>query len=303
MSAGIVFQQMIIISILIVTGYILYKRKIFDDGASKNLSGLVVNVCNPALLVAGCFDRDPSITNHNVLVATVAGFAVYVILILASFVIPTVLRVEKKWKNHYALMCIFGNTGFIGIPLIQALLGSSALIYVVILNIYFNLVFYTWGYYLVGGETSGFSPKSLINVGNISMILAIVIFMCQPKLPTILVSSVTYMSNATTLLAMLVIGINLARSDLKKIFTQPRLYGLVLLRFLLVPVIVAFVLRLFVKDEMLYGVMVILTAVPVANMPLMRVEETGGDGSVISQGIILTTIFSVLTVPLVAFVL
>jgi hypothetical protein len=155
----------------------------------------------------------------------------------------------------------------------------------------------------VGGETSGFSPKSLINVGNISMILAIVIFMCQPKLPTILVSSVTYMSNATTLLAMLVIGINLARSDLKKIFTQPRLYGLVLLRFLLVPVIVAFVLRLFVKDEMLYGVMVILTAVPVANMPLMRVEETGGDGSVISQGIILTTIFSVLTVPLVAFVL
>jgi hypothetical protein len=281
----------------------LYKRKIFGDSASPTLSALVVNVCNPALLIVSCFERDPSITNQKLLVAAAAGAVIYVVLIISSFVIPRVLCIEKKWKNHYALMCLFGNTGFIGIPLIQALMGSGALIYVVVINMYFNLFFYTLGYYLVGGDNNKFSLRSLINMGNISMVIAIVVFLTQPKVPTIIDSSLTYMSGSTTFLAMLVIGVNLARSDLKKIFNQPKLYGFVVLRFVLVPVLVACVLRLFVKDDMLYGVMVILTAVPVANLPLMRVEETGGDGTVISQGIILSTIMSVVTVPFVVMFL
>jgi hypothetical protein len=303
MSAGIVFQQMVIICLLIMTGYVLYKREILGDGAAGAFSALVINVCNPALLVSSCFNRDASITNEKILLAAVAGAVVYAVLILSSFVIPALLRVEKKWKNHYALMCLFGNTGFIGIPLIQALLGSSALIYVVVINMYFNLFFYTYGYYLVGGENSRFSPKSLLNMGNISMVVAIVVFMLQPKVPGLVDSTLTYMSSATTLLAMLVIGINLARSDLKPIFTQLRLYGFVALRFVLVPILVAAILRIFVQDNMIYGVMVILTAVPVANLPLMRVEETGGDGTLLSQGIILSTLLSVFTIPFVTLFL
>jgi hypothetical protein len=299
MSAGVVLQQMIMILLLIMTGYVLAKKRILGDGAAGAFSALVVNVCNPALLVASCFDRDPSVTTGKILLAAAAGALMYIVLLLASFVIPLLLRVEKKRKNHYALMCLFGNTGFIGIPLIQALLGSKALIYVVIINIYFTLLFYTYGYYLAGGTDSRFSPKSLLNIGNLSLIVALVIFQCQPAVPTLLRETITYMSNATTLLAMMVIGINLARSDLKTIFMQPRLYAFVALRFVLVPILFALLLRLFIHDDLLYGVMVILAAVPVANLPLMRVEETGGDGTVLSQGIILSTILSVATVPFV----
>jgi predicted permease len=228
---------------------------------------------------------------------------VYAVLLLSSFVIPSLLRVEKKWKNHYAMMCIFGNTGFIGIPLIQALLGSKAMIYVIIINIYYNLFFYTYGYYLAGGENSRFSPKSLLNIGNLSMVLGIIVFLWQPKVPALVESTLVYIANATTFLAILVIGINLAKSDLKPIFTQVRLYIFVALRFVAIPVLVAAILRLFVKDDVMYGVMVILSAVPVANLPLMRVEETGGDGTVLSQGIILSTLLSIATVPLVTLFL
>jgi predicted permease len=107
------------------------------------------------------------------------------------------------------------------------------------------------------------------------------------------------MANATTLLAMLVIGISLAKTNLKPIFTQPRLYLFIALRFVLVPVLLAMVLRFFIKDDVMYGVIVLLTAVPVGNLPLMRIEETGGDGTVLSQGIILSTILAIATIPLV----
>jgi hypothetical protein len=214
-------------------------------------------------------------------------------------VIPAVLHVEKKWKNHYALMCIFGNTGFIGIPLIQAVLGNGALIYAAIINIFYTLFFYTYGYYLAGGEDSGFSAKNLLNIGNLSLIVTIVLFLWQPKIPEMLTSTVNYMANATTFLAMTVIGISLARAELKPIFTQPKLYAFVGLRFVLLPVLLSLILRLFIKDDLMYGVMVLLCAVPVGNMPLMRVEETGGDGTVLSQGIILSTVLAIITVPLV----
>jgi hypothetical protein len=299
MSAGVVLQQMVIIFLLMMAGYVLYKKEFLKDGASAAFSSLVINVCNPALLIASSFDRDPSITNEKILLSVVAGAVVYGILLLSSVVIPAVLHVEKKCKNHYALMCIFGNTGFIGIPLIQAVLGNGALIYAAIINIFYTLFFYTYGYYLAGGEDSGFSAKNLLNIGNLSLIVTIVLFLWQPKIPEMLTSTVNYMANATTFLAMTVIGISLARAELKPIFTQPKLYAFVGLRFVLLPVLLSLILRLFIKDDLMYGVMVLLCAVPVGNMPLMRVEETGGDGTVLSQGIILSTVLAIVTVPLV----
>jgi hypothetical protein len=284
---------------MMMVGYILYKKGILKEGASSTISALVVNVCNPALLISSSFNRDTSVTNDKVILAFIAGAVVFGVLIIASFVIPALLHVDNKVKNYYALMCIFGNTGFIGIPLIQAVLGSKALIYAVIVNIYYALLFYSYGYYLAGGENSKFSPKKLINIGNISLIVAVIIFLWQPKIPTIIENTVTYMGNATTFLAITVIGISLARTNLKPIFTQIRLYLFVILRFIVAPVVLSLVLRLFIKDELLYGTMVILASVPVGNLPLMRVEEVGGDSTVLSQGIILSTIMAIVTIPII----
>jgi predicted permease len=290
---------MIIIFIMMMVGYILYKKEILKEGASATISALVINVCNPALLISSSFNRDTSVTNDKVILVVVAGAVVFGVLIIASFVVPAILHVENKVKNYYALMCIFGNTGFIGIPLIQAVLGSQALIYAVIVNIYYTLLFYSYGYYLAGGENSKFSPKKLINIGNISLIVAVIIFLWQPKIPTLIENTVTYMANATTFLAITVIGISLARTNLKPIFTQIKLYLFVSLRFILVPIVLSLVLRLFIKDEMLYRTMVILSAVPVGNLPLMRVEEVGGDSTCLSQGIILSTIMAIITIPII----
>ncbi len=303
MSAGIVFQQMVIIFLLILTGYIVYRKGIVKAEISKGISALVVNVCNPAILIRSAFERDASITNENLLLAMLGCALMYVILLAASRILPGVLRVEPKWRNHYALMSIFGNTGFIGIPLVSAVLGSQALIYVAIVNAYFNLLFYTFGIWLADGSQSGFSWKNFLNIGNLSIAVTIVLFLWNVKLPVVITSTIDYIANTTTFLAMVVIGISLARTRLLDIFTEKRLYVFIVLRFLVIPVFTGFLLRMFIKDALVYGTIVLMAAVPIANLPLMRVEETGGDGTLLSKGIILSTILSLVTIPIVtAFV-
>lgn len=299
MSAGIVLQQMVIIFMLILTGYVVYKKGIIQGEVSKGLSALVVNVCNPALLIRSAFERDPSVTYGKLLLAVFGAGVLCVLLIASSFLLPKLLKAEKKWEKHYSLMCLFGNTGFIGIPLVSAVLGSRSLIYITVINAYSTLLFYTYGIWLADGGKIRFSWKNFLNAGNLSIVVTIVLFIYQPKLPEVITSTVDYMANATTFLAMVVIGISLARTELKSIFTEKKLYLFMLLRFLALPVVIGLIMKLFIKDDVVYGVMVLMAAVPAANLTLMRVEETGGDGQLLSKGIILSTIMSLFTIPAV----
>lgn len=303
MSAGIVLQQMIIIFLLIITGYLVYKKGIIQGEVSRGISALVVNVCNPALLIRSAFSGNSSITPEKLLLSIAGAAVVYAILLAAAFLLPRCIRAEEKWKNHYALMSIFGNMGFIGIPLAAAVLGEESIIYVAIMNAFYNLLFYTIGVRLADGKKGRVKFRDFLNVGNISIIIMIFIYVVQPKLPEVVVSSVNYIADTTTFLAMLVIGVSLARTKLLDVFTYWKMYLFIALRFLAVPIFIGLLLRLFIKDSVMYGALVLMAAVPVGNLPLMRVEEKGGDGSVLSCGIILSTILSLVTIPLVvAFV-
>lgn len=91
MSAGIVLQQMIIIFLLILTGYIVYKKGIIKGEVSKGISALVVNVCNPAILIRSAFDRDPSVTYGRLFMAVLGAGVLYAVLIAASFLLPKLL--------------------------------------------------------------------------------------------------------------------------------------------------------------------------------------------------------------------
>lgn len=299
MSAGVVFQQMVVIFLIVLVGFVVHKTGIVQEGASKSLSALVINVCSPAVIIQSALSRDASITYQNMILALVAGLVVYAILFLSSVLIPKILHVEEKWKNHYALMSLFGNNAFIGIPVVSAVLGTNALFYVSIMIVYFNIFFYTYGLVLCDGNAKKFSFKNFINVGNISILIMLIVFVFNLRLPVMVSDALTHMANATTFLALLVVGINLAQRKLLSIFTNPKLYVFVLLRFILVPIGTSFILRLFVKDADVYGVMVLMTAVPVANLPLMRMEEIGGDGELLSQGVIFSTVCALATIPIV----
>lgn len=330
MSITVVLQQMVIIFILIGTGIILYRRGMISEESSKQISGLIINVTNPALLICSALDEGPKASLQELGIALIAYAAVFVILIAAGFLLPYILRAPKNLHYAYQMLTIFGNVGFIGIPLASAVLGTESLIFVSIFNLLFNLLVYTLGISLLqnaarrqakesaalsGGQaivsakqaseltaasanrSSSGRLQKLVNAGTISAAVTIVFYLGNFDVPVIICSTLTYAGRATTLLSMLVLGVSVAQMAPKDIFSNPKLYVFTLLRQILVPIGCVLLMRMFIDNRLILNTMLLMVAVPAANMPLMLAKQMDMDTKAISQGIILTTILSLATVP------
>lgn len=322
MSITVVLQQMIMIFILIGIGMILYKKEMLSEMTSKQISGIIVNVTNPALLICSAFGDGPRVSMQELGTALIIFLAVYAVLVAVSFLIPHILRVPDKYHYCYQMLTVFGNVGFIGIPLASAVLGTECLIFVSIYNLIFNILIYTFGISVLQraaarqtsamGENKTEFPdthvttarwKKIINAGTISAAATIFFYLADFPVPKIVSSTLTYMGQSTTLLSMLVLGASVAQMALKDVFSHPKLYGFILLRQILLPIGCVMLLRFIVNDTLILNTLTLMLAVPAGNLPLMLSKQLHVETDTISQGIILSTLLSLATIPVVSFVL
>lgn len=322
MSITVVVEQMMIIMILILTGLFLYRKRMLSENTSSQISGLIVNVTNPALLICSAFDDNAKVSLRELGIGLCVFLLAYTVLILSAYLIPWILRIPNNACYSYRMLTIFGNVGFIGIPLASAVLGTKSLIYVSLSNLIYNILLYTYGLSIlkkaaaeqrlaehnskeiasgIGSENSGFSFRKLINAGTVSAVLTIFLYLSDLKVPTILSSSLTYAGRTTTFLSMLVLGVSVAKMTPKDIFSKPKLYVFILIRQILLPIGFILLLRLFIKEPLILNTCALMLAVPAGNMPLMLSKQLQVEESTISQGIILTTVLSLITIPIVTF--
>lgn len=316
MSIQIVLQQMIIIFILIFTGAVLYRRSLLSDLSSKQISGIIVNLCNPALLISSAFDSGPKISGAELMNALLLILLSYAILIAAGYFIPAVLHVPKQERYAYRLLTLYGNVGFIGIPLASAVLGPSSLIFVSLNNLVYNILIYTHGIATIKNaagikekKTGSFSShllnttKKFINAGTVSAVLTIVLYMSNIPLPQLFSNTLNYVGRSTTFLSMLVLGVSAAQVPLRDVISNVRLYFFALLRMILIPALCIFLFRLFTQNELIISTTALMLAVPAGNMPLILSRQHDLDSKTISQGILLSTILSLITIPIVALLI
>ena len=259
MNSLVVLEQMVMIFILILTGFVLYKKKMISDSASKDLSALVVNVCSPGLIIVSMFN-----------------------------------------DLSQMLMTVFGNTGFIGIPVALAIIGPESMVYVIVFNFLFNLTIFTFGIMLLKKDTPGKkqSWKDYLSPGLIACIAAFGIYWFQIQLPEEIETLAGYYGNACTLLSMIVIGISLAGMKAKDTLKNKRLLAFVFIRFIVFPILLALALRPVLSDLLIRAVVVLMAALPVGNFSAMLCEQYGRDPKPIAEGIVVTTILSVFTITL-----
>lgn len=302
MSIEIVITQMLMIFVMMAVGYLLMKRGMVDSAGVRQISAVVTNVCNPCLLISSALSEGNAATNQDVILVGVIAFTIFTVMIFLGKLVSLILRVSKDEKNYYCLMTMFGNSGFIGIPLCSAVLGPQSVIYIAVFNVAFNVYAYTYGAYLLAeytGEKFSFQLRNIINTGTISSVVAIAIFLLKIQLPTVASQSITYMGNATIFLAIFIIGTSMVAIPMKEVFSEYKLYLFIIIRSILVPIVVAFIMKLITDDMLIIGTMTLVTGMPVGNLPLMMAKERGLDARIISKGIILTTLMSIITLPIV----
>lgn len=317
MNAGIIAKQMLILFLMMLTGYAAFKKGIVSKEGAKSLSSTIINIFNPCLIISGVLNKTITYSSAMVTENIILVALFFVVVILLSLVFAKLMRLDPAEVNCYRLMMIFPNLGFMGIPLVRSLYGEEAVIFVAFYIVGYNLLVYSYGILLAmsggtqqdaaqhGGSQHGGGKKKLpwkkvFNVGTAACAAAIIIFAFHLKVPEVVGTFVDSVGNAAVPLSMMTVGIMVAQSDLKELVTDKRQLVLSAVRLLVIPGLCIPFMKLLPVDPVSYGIFILLMAMPVGSVVMMVEKEYGStDGSISAKSIALTSVLSVVTIPLI----
>ncbi len=190
-----------------------------------------------------------------------------------------------------------------GFPVIAAVYGKSALLYGAVFMIPYNVLIYTYGIQILkgtNGEKETFQIKKILNIGVLACVLAAVLYISKFPVPQFARAAAEGLSNLTGPLSMIVIGISMTKIPLGELFTDIRLLIFSAVKLLVIPILGMLIIKQFVTDEILCGVCMVMLATPVGSMTAMLAQQYGGDQETVTKGVSLTTILSVITIPVVS---
>ena len=291
---------MIKIVVAMALGFLLYKIHILNDTVNKGLSGLIVHVTAPCMVFISIVSMDGS-EIKNALTLLWIGVVIYAALVVIAFLVVKILRVPVESSGVYQAAIVFGNVGFLGLPLAESLFGPVGLFYMAVLNIHLNLMVYSYGFYIISRNSKSgyrFSAKSLINTGIISVVLAMIIFFLQIPLPDYLTEPISFIGGITSPLAMVVIGSTAAAHSLRKVFAHKKLYLLAAIKMLLIPAVTYIILKLTLGGGMMTQIITMYVGMPTAAIVSMIAINFDSDVETASSATAMMNIFCILTIPI-----
>ncbi len=296
--------QIISLFLIMVVGYVMYKRKVIDDAATVRYTKLIMNISLPSQIITAFISNQGIVSNREVLTVFGITFVAYAVYAVVGAVFVFVTRVPKKQRGTYMFMTMFGNVGFMGFPVISAIFGDEALIYAVIFMVVFNVLVYSIGILLINtNESNGFNLKKLVNMPFIAAVLSIILYFANIKLPDMVMTSFNFMGNITTPVAMLILGATVATMPIKELFDEWRIYLFLVVKLAIMPLIAIALIQFVDVSELIRGTVIVLSATPVATNATMLAIEYGGDTKLTSKGIFFTTILCMISIPLITLIL
>ena len=298
-------EQMILLFVLILIAYIASKVKLLPANANKVLADLVVNITNPATILYAVATSSHALSNGAVLSILAITTLTLGGQILFAHTYTRVLRLERRPAGVYRFMLVFSNCGFLGYPVVRALFGADAVFVASMYNLIFQILSFTYGVRQVGGDPSAreFSPKMFMTPMVITSVLALILYLLNVPFHPMVVETLSLLDRITSPASMLVIGCALAAYPLKTIFGRWHVYLFCVMRLIVIPVIVWAVLRLFITDPLILGVMVVLSAMPAATNTVLLCAKYNGDESTAASGLFVSTLLSLLTMPVLLRIL
>ena len=303
MSIFDVFQEMLVILFGMAVGYLAHRLGYLGGETDQKISRIILNITMPCLIVASVATGDELPGAAEILSVLKVAAVFYGMELLMSAVLPRLLGGTDKQKGVWRYTLVFPNMAFIGYPVAVALFGPEALFYAVILVLPFNLLSYSLGPLMLAGRAK-FRWQQLTSPCIIASVIALVVALGHIRLPAIVGECAGFVGNLTTPLSLLVVGSLLAGLTVGKVFASPRLWALTVVRLLVLPALLRLLLGwMNVEPPMVAGIAVILMAMPTAVNGSMLSMEYGGDTECMAQITFLTTLVSIITIPVVSALL
>lgn len=292
-------NQVLILTILIVVGFYGKKKGYINDKVNKGISDILINITSPCLIIMSFnfkFSYEMLINIGKVMLCSVG---IHIILLILGRVIFIKYKEEDK-NNILRFLILFSNCGFIGYPVLQGVYGNKAILYASIFSIPYNILLWTYGIGLFCKDKNSINlKKQMLNPSLIAIFIGIILFMFSIKLPYSISRSVEIMGNMTAPMAMMITGAALANINIKDIFFAKDTYYPVVLRLIIIPLLIYCILRAVNIDKFIMEVCVVLEAMPVASLTVVFAEGYKGDVDFAAKCTFLSTILSILTIPII----
>lgn len=296
----LIFNQLIKMLLIMLVAFFCYRIGMVSQEGNRSISALLLNVINPLLIISTYqTDYDPSLI-RGLLIAFVLAAAAHGILILTANLFIRGKDNPELEVERFAV--VYSNCGFMGIPLINSVMGSEGVFYLTAYMVMFNIFSWTHGLALLQGSFSLKSlKKGLLSPMVIATMLALFLFFFQIRIPSPFSDSMNYIVNMNTPLAMMAAGFSVAQSDLKKIFANLQIYKVCLAKLLLGPLIVLAVLALLHVDSQIAYVTLIAAACPTGTTVTMMSIQFKKNYRYASEIFSVSTILSMATLPLLVW--
>ena len=298
-----------VLLLLAVPGFLVRKCKLFPNGAVGTLSTILMYVCAPFLTITS-FQGTPFSRQilANMGWTVLFSFVIQVLLFAlmgAYFRRHPAPRRESGVASYSVMFC---NCGYMGIPLLVLLGLKEAVIYAAVFIAVFNILCWTLGVYALTGERKFISlKKAVLNPPTVALFAAIPLFCCGVDLAATAAApiyrGVEMLGSMTTPVAMLMLGIRLAEMKPGEIFAGGKNYLYTALRLVLAPLIMFEILYFVPLSHTLKTALFLISAMPSASASVAFAERFGGDTFLAAKLLLLTSVFSVVTIPVLSLLL
>lgn len=295
-NVSLMIDQIIMMLLIACAGLFLRKIGVFTDGVIKGINKTLLMVATPAMIIM--------VTQKEYRPEMMAGFAQVILVGLAAMSVCIGIMIavygrgdRKRFQPVAAMLSAMPNAGYMGLPVINAVYGDEGTLFVAAYIIAFNVVSWT----LCTALFTGFNVKSLkgmLNPGFVATIVGTIFYVTRVELPAPLLSTVTQLGGINTPLSLLLLG---ARMDTlrPKQLLNIHLAAPCAVKLLVLPAVMLGICRIIGMSELPMGVAVISTAMPAAAFCQMFAERYDKEVAYASTGVSISTILSILTLPLV----
>ncbi len=307
---------------LAIPGFIFAKLKMLPEKTAEAISTIVLYCCQSVLVITSFQKKafEPEIGLNMLYVMLLAVAVHFIVFIVLKFVFIKKSAEDKIKVVKYA--GVFSNCGFMGFPFLQSLFSGEAqaetLIYGAAVIAVFNLLNWTFGVYIMTGDKKQVSAKKiLLNPVIISLVIGFVLFIALQK-PLVEIApqdsfwdsilekfmqSMNYLAEMVTPCSMIVVGIRLANVNVKSLFMDKWAYVSAFFKLIVMSLLSILIVAFLPVDTTVKYTVFFLLSMPSATSTAMFAVKFGKDGDFASVCVLLSTVLSVITIPLLYLVI
>jgi len=309
MTSAIIIRQIAILATIVVIGLIACRAKVLNPGTRDFLAKLIFYVTLPSMLFTSfsAIEVTPRLL-ANSLQSLLLAVIIMLFMLFAGWLTTRIAGIKGGAASIFRLHSMLGNIIYLGLPVIAAQFGQEGLLYGSIFVLASNILMWTLGVAIITPGKS-FSLKSglsrIVNINTIAIITGFLLFLFSIRLPKFVLDTVGALGKTNTYLSMIFIATVIYFADGRKMLRNRNAYLLSFNRLLVVPLVL---MGIFILFDMLFpgvlrkevvSVMLMQAAMPCMVNVVIMVNILGEDDGTATANVFISTILSVITLPLI----